>query len=204
MALTLAALREALIDALGLLEIDQMIPTESLNRSVNAGLRRFSREREWPWLMDYTTVSLLPEDDEYPLPADVARIVVASIDGEEVYASSPRDMIRSFGTKGRPTSFYIREGNVRLAPSPQVPETLSIVYVRPENTLADDGDTALTPDQYEDIVVTYAAVHQATRLKDQQLISTLEMVRKQLLESVTRDVIKTTKAPPIQTRSDVI
>ncbi len=49
MALTLATLRASLIDQLGLLPIDEMISEDSLNRSINAGLRRMTREMDWPW-----------------------------------------------------------------------------------------------------------------------------------------------------------
>ncbi len=150
-------------------------------------------------------IALASDDDTYALPAGLVRIVAVGRGGQVLSALAPEDMIQeSFNESGDPLFYVVEGSNIRVAPTPsRSDEELYVVYVRPENVLTTDSDTVLAPDIYEDIIVVYAAIHQASRLKDQQLISTLEMLRKQTLESAKRDVLKTSRAPRLQVRDDV-
>lgn len=207
MAITLAQLREDLVDQLGLLAIDEMLPAASLNRSINAGLRRMSREMDWPWLKVVTTVPLVAGTSTYALPAGFIRVVAAAVNGQVLSVLSTEDMLTE-STLTTPESgealwFTIEGSNIRLAPTPNATGTLTVVYTKPENVLSADGDVVLAPDQYRDVIVTYAAIHQATRLKDQELLASLEVVRKQTLDAIKKDALKTTRAPRIQVRDDI-
>lgn len=203
MALRLDDLRDAVVDQLGLLELDHMLTTDTLNRSINTGLRRMTREMDWPWLQVYSTIPLVAGTDTYALPTNVVRIVRASLDGDAITSSEPVDMLNYFDISATPERFVVEGGNIRIGPKPVIAGTLKYVYIRPEPKLVNDADVVLAPDQYEDVIVTYAAIHQATRLKDLQLVNALDAVREQSLRAIRRDVIKTSKLPPIKTRNDI-
>lgn len=194
-----------LIQKLGLLEDDEMIPTDSLNQSINNALERMATEFAWPWLTEFTTISLVADTDTYNLPTRCAKVVALGQQGtaEPLTKVSPEDMMRYFGMSGEPTMYLVKGNQIMVSPKPVRDDTLTLVYVKAENLLDDDSDTIFTPDWFVDIIVTYAAIDQAVRLKDVQLMSSLEMVRKQWLQSLADDAIRTVKPSRIMTRVDI-
>jgi hypothetical protein len=196
MALTLAVLRPALIDKLGLLENDEMIPVSSLNRAINAGAKRMSSEYPWPWLKDISTISLTAGINSYTLPSGAIKILTLSIGDNVIESSSLEDMVTYFNISGEASSYALLGNQITFGPTPAKNETANIVYSRLENTLVDDDDVLITPEHYDDVILTYAALWQAIRMKDQSLVANMEMMRKQWLTTINRDQI-TTKNPRI-------
>lgn len=198
-------LRARLIEKLGLLAIDEMIPTSSLNQSINNGLERMATEFAWPWLVDFTTISVIAGTTLYNLPARTTKVIAIGSQASEdsLQAVSPDDMMRWIFQEGEPTIYLVRGSQIQVAPTPIRNDTLTLAYVKAENLLDDDSDVVLTPDWFLDVIVTYAAIDQAVRLKDVQLISSLEMVRKQWITSLADDSIRTSKPSRIMTRVDI-
>lgn len=201
MSLTLLNLRPKLIDKLGLLSIDEMIPTSSLNMAINAGARRMSSEYPWPWLKAVSTIAVTDGDNDYSLPAGAIKVLTLSIGNQLLQNSALEDMVRYYGVSGPPLVYSVLNGTLTLGPTPTVADTATIVYSKVEPDLVSDSDTLLTPDHYDDIILTYAAIYQATRLKDQSLLATLEMTRKQWLETIARDQLLS-KQPRITIEKD--
>lgn len=195
-------LKAALIDKLGLLAVDEMIPEASLYRSINNGIRRMATEFDWPWLEDITTISVTAGDNEYALPARFVRAKVVSINETELAAQSPRNVLYAFDQEGDPVDFVISGNSIKLYPTPVQDGELVMVYTKADNELDDDADTVLTPDWYLDVIVTYAAIDQAIRLRDSQMLNNLRAAAADWIMSIRNDQIRTSKIPPIQTRDD--
>lgn len=195
-------LKAALIDKLGLLAIDDMIPDTSLYRSINNGIARMATEFDWPWLEDIESISVSADDNTYDLPDRFVRAKVASIDDTELAANTPRNVLFAFDQSGDPTDFVISGNSIKLYPTPNTAGTLVLVYTKADNELTDDSDTVLTPDWYLDVIVTYAAIDQAIRLRDTQMLTNLRAAAADWILSIRNDQIRTSKIPPIQTRDD--
>jgi hypothetical protein len=195
-------LKAALIDKLGLLAIDEMIPDASLYRSINNGIRRMATEFDWPWLEDIASIAVAKDDNEYDLPARFVRAKVVSIDETELAAQSARNVLYAFNQTGDPVDFVITGNKIKLYPTPVRAGTLVMVYTKADNELADDDDTVLTPDWFLDVIVTYAAIDQAIRLRDTQMLQNLRAAAADWILSIRNDQIRTAKIPPIQTRDD--
>lgn len=187
MSLTLAILRPALIDKLGLLEIDEMIPTDSLNRAINAGARRMSSEYPWPWLKAVTTIDLVAGTNEYAVPAGAVKILTMSVDSRVINQSSLENMVTFYNLSGHPRTYDVLAGNITFGPTPVVDATATVVYSKLENTLVTDSDTLLTPDHYDDVILTYAGYYQAMRLKDVTLTNSMDALRQEWLRTISRD-----------------
>lgn len=202
MPIRLDTLRESVIDQLGLLEIDHMIPEASLNRSVNYGLRRMTREMDWPWLQVFTILNIDAEALSVTLPTDVVRIIAARIGTEELTPATLAQIAPISEDIGTPEHFIVQGPTLRIAPAPQVDSEIRLVYIRPEPALSADDDECLAPEEYEDIIVLFAAQHQAVRLKDRQLYDSLAADIAGALKAIRRNVLKSSKIPSIKTRDD--
>lgn len=163
-----------------------------------------SREFDWPWLKTYGSISTVSGTDMYNLPEPYVRIKAVSVDGERLSELSDDEILASFEETGTPRYFTIEAGQLRLAPEPDNAFTVKFIYIKRDNVLVDDDDTVLAPDDYVDVIVTYAAIHQATRLKDRELIQSLEITRQQTLKTIARDVLKTSRAPRLQIRGELL
>lgn len=202
MPIRLDELRAAVIDQLGLLDVDHMISTESLNRSVNYGLRRMTREMDWPWLQVYTSIPVTAGDLSVALPADVVRVVAARIGSDELTPATLSQIVEVSEETGTPDRWNVQGSSFRIAPTPEVDGNILMVYIRPEPPLVDDADECLAPDQYEDIIVLFAAQHQAVRLKDRQLYDSIGADIQTAMKAIRRDVLKSSRIPSIKTRDD--
>lgn len=193
-----------LIDKLGLLTSDEMVSTDKLNRSINNGIERMATEFTWPWLQAMTTVNVLAGTSTYNLPSRCTQVIAAGLDSaeDELTSVNLREILKTTSNLGDPRKFTIIGSQIRLLPTPSVNDTLTLIYVTADTYLSDDSKVVLTPDWYLDILVTYAALDRAVPLKDQELLNSLEMMRKQWLESISESVLRTTKPARISLRED--
>lgn len=199
---TLATLRTDLIDRVGLLVNDERIPASSLNRSLNKGLQRLSMELPWPHLQVFTTIPLLAGTALYPLPANFSTVITLGTNNIRLTYVSLAELISYKNVQATPAAFAIEGTQIRFMPVPSHDGTADLVYARLEPALSADGDSPLLPDVYSDLLVTYAALYQATRLKDQHLLASLEALRKEMLQEIADNYRQSQQTPRIVLRKD--
>lgn len=125
---------------------------EVLVEQVDAALRKFSRDRRWPWLLTEATVTI-GIDGKAPVPADFAfsrqvvidNAVAEFVGFDEWVGSDGRYVWTDDGTQ------------LRFDPAPDASFTATLHYHRFEPTLTEGDDSPVAPDAYHDLIVIWAA-----------------------------------------------
>lgn len=186
-------LREALIEKLRLPAGDGTLTPPVLNGTINEALRRYSAEREWPWLLTSATVAistsgigtlptgfvtakqlLMPDSNGTPN-------VVPYVGIDNLLSSEYRYCWADDGT------------NVRVEPAPVASTNSTLWYFRVETDLTADTDTPLMPAAYHDLIVTLAAELGAKKKRDYEQAQMLHSEYLELLKVYERRVFR--KAP---------
>lgn len=168
MAKTLQDLRDRLRHKVALPSNDQMVPDTDLDISINDGMNAMAADYDWPWLFKGETITTVAGQAAYLLPADHVRTLWVSDDtiGQDLIAKQRRDLTRWIVIQGRPYYYSVYGAGIRFGPKPDAVYTFSHTYLQAEPALVDPTDEPLCPDIYSDLIVLYAAIEEATRLKD--------------------------------------
>jgi hypothetical protein len=173
---------------LGLPSTDRRVSTDHVYKSINNALRKLSRDFDWPWLVTTETISLNSGDSTYTPPADWARTLwIASEQyGYEIRNAQRRSILRWGTSQGYPKFFSVQGNVIKFAPGVNRDMDLQHAYIAKEGPLDDDSTEVTCPDDMIDIVYLYAAIEEATRLKDATLRSTLVDELKDVRETTKR------------------
>lgn len=165
-------------ERLGELQADFFTDSE-VDRAINDGLRRFSAEERWPWLVTEMTDGLAIDEDTLDLPqnVNVNRAFNISVSSESLL--TPRILERvepSAGFRlrhayqlrpGAPRWYYLASANVdgastsvwtvRVVPTPEIDYDVEYQYHRYPDALAAVDDEPDIPEEYQDAVPSWAA-----------------------------------------------
>lgn len=202
MTTTLSTLRTLVIDKLGLTTNDGRMTSASLNRSINTGLQKLATDYDWPWLVVDTTLTTAAGDDSYSPPSGWTRTKRLSYENDLLTERQRDDFVLWNEVENVPHLYAVEGTTIYLCPTPNNTYSLTHTYITAETVLSGDSDTPLCPDYYIDVVVTYAALDMARKIKDTSLLNTLEQERKDWLKRIRDNVQRTYKSPQISTRED--
>lgn len=173
-------------DRLGLPSDDNRVNNTTIYNSINAALRRMANDFSWPWLMTTESFTLTSGTSTHAVPADFQRTLWISIpaDNIELRNSQRRSLIRWSSVHSYPRLFSTEGRVLTFAPTPRRDHDIIHAYVHNERQLTDDVLEPYCPDSDIDVIVLYAAIYQATKLKDTTLLSTLKSELQDLKASV--------------------
>jgi hypothetical protein len=203
MGLTRLQLIPKVRDRLSVTTDDAILTTAVLYNCINDGISALADEYDWPWLTATDTVALTTGDNEYDLPDDFIRVHVADIDGDELEYIEYSDFLRYRNvSSAQPRKFTIVGSSILVTPTPNTTYTLNLLYQREDVVLSDDTDETYCPARRANLLVTYAAIYAAVKVRDAALMTTLEKLRSADLERALSDIHRGTQGPSIQTRKD--
>lgn len=195
-------------DASGYNANDLTLDGTTMTRIVNSALKEYATERDWPWLIEETTISVTAGDNEYNVPSDWTRTNWLSIADEELYYRSARELQYHLdGTQQSKPRFYTittvaGQELIRLAPDPVEAYTVIHEYVQIEPDLSSGTDTPLIPEEYLDLLVQYIVRRMAIRKRDSGVQAQAEAQLEYWL-SRTSDNVRRVRSPQrVHTRKD--
>lgn len=135
---------------------------------VGQALRKFSRDRTWPWSLTSTTITVATTGLA-PLPTDAVASRQVLVDDaiaefvgfDEFLAGDGRYVWTDDGT------------NLRFDPTPQTAFTATLHYHRVEPALTDGNSVPTAPETHHDLIVLWAAVLGARVRRDYELAGEL-------------------------------
>ena len=162
-------------DRLGLASDDNRVNNTTIYNSINAALRRMANDFDWPWLITSETFTLNSGDSSHTKPADFQRTLWISVPGDniEIRNTQRRALIRWSSVRGYPRYFSTEGSVITFAPTSNRSLEVLHTYVRNENQLANDTDEPLCPDDSIDVVILYAAIYQAIKMRDTTMAGSL-------------------------------
>lgn len=125
---------------------------------LNEGLSRVARRVRIPQLEAAMSVATVAGTAEFALPANLIRVRTLRIpaDADPLEQLDLEQLDHLTAERGRPRSFALAGQNVRLYPTPDRAYALELRYWADPATLAAAGDVPAIPDDYADLLVTYA------------------------------------------------
>lgn len=170
---TLAALRQACRNALGVPPSDPLVSNERLDGWLNAACQELSVERDWPWLeaLDSTNTATVEDQADYVLPADWRDTLVVTIEDRPLRRIS-KGTAAGFDYYGdwHSTYHYSLDGEADvsgprgyLTISPTPGEALDLVhrYIADEPMMAADNAEPLLPKRWRYALVSKACASAA-------------------------------------------
>lgn len=182
-------------DRLGLPADDNRVNNTTIYLSINAALRRMANDFDWPWLITSETFTLSSGTTDHSVPADFQRTMWIAVpdDGFEITNTQRRALIKYAPARAYPRYFSTEGRVVKFAPTTNRDLVIEHQYVRNENQLNSDSDEPLCPDDAIDVIVLYAAIQQAIKLRDAVLLASL----KTELQDVKNSIKEGTAARPL-------
>lgn len=203
MSQTRVTLAARVSSRLSVLSDDGRLATGEIYQCIADALASLSAERDWPWLQTLGTISLVAGTDTYNFPANCVKLDTLSIEGKQLHQMQYTEILRyNYLENTTPTMYCIIGQTIKLLPVPDAVKTLDVLYYRSEPLLTADGTTILCPDHFSDLVVAYACVFAAMRLRDQSIINVMVANKDEQLRRVLDSVVSATTPPRIVTRWD--
>lgn len=173
MAKTLDDLIARLRHKLALPSDDQLVPDSDLTISINNGMNAMAADYDWPWLFTSATITTVAGTVAYSLPTRHMRTLWIANEpyGYQLVARQRKQLSRYYGTNFQqdyPFYYTVYGAGIRLAPIPNAVYSLSHTYVAAEAPLTTGAQEPLCPEHFSDLIVLYAGMEEATRLKDFQ------------------------------------
>lgn len=105
-----------------------------------------------------TTIAVTAGDTTYDLPTGIVRLLsLYDAATQTPLVDTHPDLLEQLPTStGKPHSFAFYGSDLTLYPTPQQAITLTMRYRGMPDLMAADGDLPLLPDEYSDLLVTYA------------------------------------------------
>lgn len=202
MATTLAQLRPLVRQRLGLQSTDGRLLDASLTISINAALAKMATEFNWPWLVTHENFNTVALQNEYTPPAAWVKTMWIKYNNAELSSRQRLDLVKYDLSTGQPFAFAIWESKIWLAPAPDAVYSITHSYLRSENVLTGDSDTVLCPDRFIDVLVVYAALFEARRMKDTGQEEQLLTDKKEWIRNISKLVPEVDILPRVRTRPD--
>lgn len=203
MSSTLAALRTAVLNRVGLPSTDGMAQPTTLDSLLNEAARDLATDKEWPWLEAEGTFTLTAGTTSYTPAAGVTRTQFLAIESDDLELRQRRDLTRLAGQTGRPLVYAESGERLLFAPTPDQDYTITHGYVSEETTVVGDSDVFLCPVRYEALIVLGASVKLAVRLKDRELVAELRKERAEMLARTVDNARRSAALPKVRIRGDV-
>jgi len=160
-----------------------------LTNLVNASVRRFASQRNWPWDVTLLDVSFLVDTNEYALPADFRSALSVRNEAQSfrLQPMTGRNITRLRSQSAQyPTHWSVDGPNLVLLPTPASDGDIVMEYLAFPDTLSADADEPDVPDGVIDWVVTNTAQMLAIRLHDYDLAKVLGEQKNQIMYEVER------------------
>lgn len=163
-------------ERLGLPADDNRVNNTSVYIAINTALRRLAKDFDWGWLITSETFTLSSGESSQEVPEDWLRTlwITAPDHGFEIRNTQRRAMLKWAPVRGFPRYFSTEGRVITFAPTTNRDLEIEHQYVREEVQLEDDTDEPLCPDSYIDIIVLYAAIVIATKLRDAVILGALK------------------------------
>lgn len=203
MTTTLADLRATVYHMLGLTTDDGMVTAASVNTSINRGIRQMAVEFNWPWLIDEVTFNTVSGQNAYDPPEGWVKTMWVAVNDQELDTRQRSDLIQYDAENGMPRWVALYRQQLWLAPQPESDQyIIRHSYLRIENTLVEDSDTVLCPDQYSDVIAVYAAIIESRRLLNKVLETDLLETKSEWMKNISKNVPDADLLPRIKVRRD--
>jgi hypothetical protein len=191
---TLEDYRDLVRRRMGLGASDPFWTNGSLNDSINAALQHITQAGSWKWLQAIATGNTTPNNEAIAV-ADLDRAisVVLTATGDELQQTAITDILADI-RRGKPETYSIFAGSLRLRPIPDSAYAFTVAYTRDEPALVDDSDEPLLPDQYAGALVAKASAIASQRANDARRVAMFE-AEFASWEKVMRDANRTTRGP---------
>lgn len=168
MAKTLADLIVRVRYKLALPSNDQKVTDTALTISINNGMNAMATDYDWPWLMAGETITTVAGTTAYNLPTRHVRTLWVSdaTRGLDLAALQRRELTKWIYESGPPAFYSAYGAGIRFGPTPNAVFSLAHTYIQAEPPLTTGAQEPLCPEHYSDVIVLYACIEEATRLKD--------------------------------------
>lgn len=183
---------------------DPFASNSVLNILINASLRSINGKADWDWRKATETINTVAGQTSYAVNSRA----VSSVRVEDTSVRNELTMINPDAAteykrlEGRPHYWYIEAGQLNVVPTPQDVRALEHTYLRSEETLVNDSDAPLIPDDMIDLVILRTAVSLLSRSDDQSQRGALYAEYRTLLDDVMRNVRRAKGSPKSRSRRD--
>ena len=201
----LAELREQAYARAGVSPSNANVPTELMDKFINAALRKASTRFDPFWLETSAALSVTAGTYAYALTLLPAFHRVSRIQDPATFrvleAVGKHEIPRYLQfTAQRPRVYSVEEQQIKLAPVPSENGTLTVIYYRLEDPLIDETDEPLMPEQYGDWLVCEAAIYAATKERDMEQLAVLREQRDDWVRNTRDDIRQQRALPRVRTR----
>lgn len=205
----LSEIREQVYDRAGISPDDPIAAAPTVDRFINAALRKASTTFDPFWLETSGTLSLSAGTNAYALSTlsnfhKLSRLEYTDID-KTLLAIGKHELTRHLSYSSQRPQFYTVEAQqVKFAPMPDQAYTLRAIYYRLEDPLVDESDSPLLPDQYSDWLVCEAAILAATKNRDLEMLTVMRQERDEWIRRIRDDIRQMRALPRVRIRQDVL
>jgi len=150
---------------------DRLFSDDAMTVLVNAAIRRYNSEHDWPWMKETATVTTVPGDAVLTLAALAKRVERMSYEDREVRYRVPRDQADFYGITGSPRYYTQAGADIVVLPTPDAAYTLDYTYLIGQNVVTDLSLAPRTPDWAIDPIISMTNVFMARRARNESLSS---------------------------------
>jgi len=196
----LSDIRQLVLDRYAASASDPLFDPSVIDRMINVSNKRLGRVKDWPWLIDRTTISLLNGVQTYDLLTipNLRHIKYLAVNNDKLTYKFPQAFVASNTLTGvRPALYTIEGNNLLVSPIPTEAGTLDVVYVLDEGDLLSDSDTPLLPSAYTELLVLATLPALAMRKKDTEYYNLAKQEYKVALQEAMDEVQRTRQNPSI-------
>jgi hypothetical protein len=164
--LNLSALRNHVRSLVAIASTD-ILSDADLTTFINESYLEIMRDADWPFLRNETTLTLVPGQASYTLPAGVGETAIASVavlsDDANRRQLRPRSRYSVDDTlgpliNGKPNEYNTWRGNIQFWPTPDMTETVNIRYFSEPSDLVNNTDVPTFDAKFHTIIAYGAAV----------------------------------------------
>ena len=185
---------------------DARITDANILDFINAAIQDCEAQKEWPWREAIETISVTNGDNTYDPAADWKTTLSLTLeDPPAVLQRRTWKWTRrlAWGSlKGTPVYYTDHAGVLYLYPVPDAAYTMHHRYLKTVSALASTSASVVSPDWFDQVIVTKASSYVAQKLRDSELYQMLETQYKQQIKGFADDVSRTYEPVTVNTRRD--
>lgn len=202
--------RTAVRNNMGLSTNDTAISDAIIDKLLFAAQRKTDMMHDWPWLhkTDATWTTTVVDQSTYTAAADLAsdwrKTLYIFVDTDTpLVARQKQDILRYANQTGMP-AFYAAEGSeIVLAPTPDAAYDITHEYIHEPAEVTVDTTEFTTYDWAIDMLIDYASILGARRLRDSGLEKQMRSSFAETYSTIQDEVRRTRQLPTPRRRTDI-
>jgi hypothetical protein len=200
---TLAEIRAAVYDRIDVTPSDPRLPVATMDRFINAALRKASTTFDPYWLETSQAVNTVASQNYIALSGLAAFHKMSRVvyDTQVLRFVSKHEIAQYLPfSEQRPQVWAVEQERLMLGPTPDAVYALTCYYYRLEDPLTDEADQPLLPSQYTDWLVVQAGEYAATKMGDEKKVALLRTQRKDWFDDIRNDIRQVRPLPRVRVR----